>query len=295
MSDQLSALRLFVRVAATGSFSQAAREHNLTQPTASRIIAILEEQLGATLFVRTTRAVTLTEAGADYLARIKPILEALEEADFAVRGTGELRGTLRVGVSSIVASRILVPNLPDFAGQHPNLRIELVIDDRRQDLISENVDIVLRFGKLSDSSALARRVGTWPLVAAAAPSYLTRKGTPLSPSDLAAHDFVVAGPAAGKSITFKKEGREVSTQIGGNLAITGAEVAVNAGATGLGIVVASLPSLEKEINDGSLVRLLTDWDIGEISAHALFPSGQAPKPAARAFVDFVISKIGGRQ
>lgn len=294
MSDQLSALRLFVRVAATGSFSQAAREHNLTQPTASRIIALLEEQLGGTLFIRTTRAVTLTDAGADYLARIKPVLEALDEADFAVRGDGELRGKLRVGVSSIVASRILVPNLPEFSGQHPKLRIEMVIDDRRQDLISENVDVVLRFGKLTDSSALARRIGTWPLVAAAAPSYLERKGNPTLPSDLAEHEFIVAGPAAGKSITFRKDGREVSTQIDGNIAITGAEVAVNAGVAGLGIVVASLPSVDKEIKEGTLVRLLSDWELGEISAHALFPSGQAPKPAARAFVDFVVGKLASK-
>lgn len=294
MSDQLSALRLFVRVAATGSFSQAAREHNLTQPTASRIIALLEEQLGGTLFVRTTRAVTLTDAGADYLARIQPVLDALDEADFAVRGNGELRGNLRVGVSSTVASRILVPDLPEFSGQHPKLRIELVVDDRRQDLISENVDVVLRFGKLADSSALARRIGTWPLVVAASPSYLERKGVPAAPSDLALHEFIVAGPAAGKSITFKKDGREVSTQISGNLAISGAEVAVNAGTAGLGIVVASLPSVEKELAMGTLVRLLADWDIGEISAHALFPSGQAPKPAARAFIEFVVAKLGGK-
>jgi DNA-binding transcriptional LysR family regulator len=291
MSDQLSALRLFVRVAATGSFSQAAREHNLTQPTASRTIALLEEQLGNTLFVRTTRALTLTDAGTDYLARIKPILEALDEADFAVRETGELRGKLRVGVSSTVASRVLIPHLAEFSQRHPQLRIDLVIDDRRQDLITENVDVVLRFGKLADSSAIARKIGQWPLIAAAAPSYIERKGAPSSPSDLAAHEFVVAGPAAGKGITFKKEGREISVQINGNIAITGAEVAIYAGVAGLGIVVASLPSLDRELKQKTLVRLLPDWDVGEITAHALFPSGQAPKPAARAFVDFVVKVL----
>jgi DNA-binding transcriptional LysR family regulator len=123
MSDQLAALRLFERVAATGSFSQAARESSLTQPTVSRIIAALEATLGVTLFLRTTRAVTLTEAGADYLSRIGPVLEALDEADHAVRGDGALRGTLRIGISSIMASRVLIPILRDFSDPHPLLKI----------------------------------------------------------------------------------------------------------------------------------------------------------------------------
>lgn len=293
MSDQISALRLFVRVAATGSFSQAAREHNLAQPTASRIIALLEEKLGGTLFMRTTRAVTLTESGADYLVRIKPVLDALDEADHAVRGNGQLRGSLRVGVSSIVASRVLVPRLSEFSEHHAQLRIELVVDDRRQDLISENVDVVLRFGKLADSSAIARRIGRWPLVVAASPSYIARKGLPILPADLASHNFVIAGPTAGKGLTFKKDGSEISIQTNGSLAITGAEVAINAGVCGLGIIVASLPSVEREFGQSTLVRLLPDWDIGDITAHALFPSGQTPKPAARAFVDFIVRHLGG--
>ncbi|MDM9628544.1 LysR family transcriptional regulator [Rhizobium sp. S152] len=295
MSDQLSALRLFVRVAATGSFSQAAREHNLTQPTASRTIALLEEQLGNTLFVRTTRATTLTEAGAEYLARIKPILEALDEADHAVRETGELRGKLRIGLPSTLASRVVVPILSGFVDQHPKLRVELVVDDRRQDLISENVDVVLRFGKLQDSSAIARSVGRWPLVAAASPGYIERNGLPSTPSDLSQHRFVVGGPAAGTGITFSKDGVDIPVEINGNVVVTGAEAAVAAGVAGLGVVAASLPSMEREILQGQLVRLFSDWDIGEITAHALFPSGQAPKPSARAFVEFFVGAISAQR
>ena len=291
MSDMLSALRLFVRVAATGSFSRAAREQSLSQPTASRIIAQLEEELGATLFVRSTRALALTEVGSDYLARIKPVLQDLDEAGHSIRGGGDLRGSLRIGASSIVASRILVPRLARFTDLHPRLRVELMVEDRRQDLIAENVDVVLRFGKLADSSALARRIGAWPLVVAAAPSYIASKGTPRSPSDLAAHDFIVAGPVAGKSLSFSKEGKSTSIQVEGRFAISAAEVAVNAAAAGLGIVVATFPSLERELERGEMVRLLADWDAGEIEAHALFPSSQAPKPAARAFVEFLIASL----
>jgi len=291
MSDQLAALRLFERVAATGSFSQAARESSLTQPTVSRIIASLEETLGATLFARTTRAVTLTEAGADYLSRISSVLENLDEADHAVRGDGVLRGTLRIGISSIMASRILIPILREFSNPHPLLKIELVVDDRRQDLISEHVDLGLRFGKLPDSSAIARYIGRWPLIIAAAPCYLEQHGTPRSPESLADHDFVVAGPAAKTGLTLRQQGREISVPLRGQFAISAAEVAINAGVAGLGIIAATYPSITREIDSGDLVRLLPDWDAGTVEAHAVFPGGQAPKPSARSFIDFLIDRM----
>ncbi|NVH05530.1 LysR family transcriptional regulator, partial [Escherichia coli] len=119
MSDRLHALRLFVRVARAGSFSVAGRALQLSQPSVSRIIAGLEAEVGAALLTRTTRAVTLTEAGADYIARIEPILAALEEADHAARGTGELRGMLRVGVAASFAVREIIPRLPAFMAMHP--------------------------------------------------------------------------------------------------------------------------------------------------------------------------------
>ena len=128
MSDRLAALRLFIRVARTGSFSRAGREFRLSQPSASRMIAGLEAEVGAMLFARTTRAVTLTEAGAEYLARIEPLLLQLEEADHAARGTGEIRGLLRVGLSSSFAVREVIPRLPAFLACHTALRIDLLMN-----------------------------------------------------------------------------------------------------------------------------------------------------------------------
>lgn len=288
MTDQLTALRLFVRLAHTGSFSQTAREQKLSQPTTSRMISDLEAHLGVTLFTRSTRAVALTQAGAEYLAQIQPILDALAEADHGIRGTGELRGVLRVSLASIIASRVVLPRLKSFMSAHPSLEIHLSTEDRRQDLILEGIDIALRFGKLADSSALARRIGSWPLVMAAAPSYLNEHGTPASPAELAKHVFVVAGPVAADTLVLKKGEREVSVEVTGNLTINGTDSGVTAGKEGIGLVVASIPALKKEMECGSLVRVLPDWDMGKVEAHALFPSGQSPKPAARAFVEFLI-------
>src|SRR6201996_6781584 len=160
MNDRFYSLQLFARVARTGSFSIAGRELGLSQPTASRIVAALEKQVGAALFTRTTRAVTLTEAGADYLARVEAILAALDEADHAARGTGELRGMLRVAMSPVFATRTVMPRLARFADLHPKLRIEFTLNDARHDLIGDSVDIAVRIGTLSDSSVVARKIGT---------------------------------------------------------------------------------------------------------------------------------------
>ena len=135
MSDRLFALRLFARVARKGSFSAAGRELNIPQSTASRTIATLEREIGVALFVRTTRAVTLTEAGLDFLARIEAVLVELDEAEHAARGTGELRGRLRIGLSTNFAIREVIPRLSVFINQHPALRIDLMIGDQRQDLV----------------------------------------------------------------------------------------------------------------------------------------------------------------
>jgi DNA-binding transcriptional LysR family regulator len=291
LSDQFQALRLFVQIARTGSFSKGAREMRFSQPTASRIIALLEEQLGTTLFARSSRALVLTDAGADYLARVEPILRSLEEADDAVRRSETLRGTLRIGVASIIASRVIVPLLESFMARHPDLRVELSIDDRRQNLIQEGLDVAIRFGKLPDSSAIARLIGRWPLVVAAAPAYLEARGVPYDPADLANHMFVIAGPVAGKELSFRRGDLEIKVQPRGQVAINAAEVAVSAVRAGLGVAVASLPAFSEDLDAGLLVQLLPDWSLGDIEAHALFPSGQAAKAAARALVEHLMHKI----
>src|ERR1700677_1530354 len=178
MADRLLALRTFVRAAHSGSFSRAARELGLSQPSVSRILAGLEKEVGAVLLVRTTRAVTLTDVGADYLARTEPLLAALEEAEHAARGTGELRGALRIALSSSFGVREVIPRLPAFLERHPALRIDLDINDARQDLVVDGVDVALRLGLLPNSALVSRKLAEAPRLLAASPSYLERRGRP---------------------------------------------------------------------------------------------------------------------
>jgi DNA-binding transcriptional LysR family regulator len=292
MNDRLSSLRLFVRVARRGSFSAGGRELNIPQPTVSRTIATLEREMGASLFTRTTRAVTLTEAGADFLARIEPILGALDEAEHAVRGTGELRGVLRVGISSTFAIREIAPRLPSFMEKHPALRVEVLADDLSQNFVDEGIDVGLRFGSLPDSTAVARRIAAWPRVIVASPAYLKRSGVPQTPANLAAHSVIVGPSRLGPAWTFRKGGKATSVRVNGRLTATVNEVATAAAVAGLGLASMASVGCRSELEKGSLVRVLSEWDMGSVELHAVFPGGRGAKPSARAFVDFLVAESG---
>jgi len=292
MSDRLFALRLFVRVARTGSFSRAGRESGLSQPSASRIIAELEREVGARLLVRTTRAVTLTEAGSDYLMRVEPLLTGLEEADHAARGTGELRGVLRIALSSSFGTREVIPRLPAFVQLHPRLRVDLLISDRHQDLVRTGVDVALRFGVLADSTATARRLGTQPRLLVASPGYLRRFGAPQTPADLATHSLIV-GPAGVGSTTwsFQRDGRPVSIRVEGRINVTSNDGAIAAAVAGLGIVSTVFWGCRAELTSRELVQVLDDWSMDLVELNAVFPAGRAAKGSARAFTDYLASSL----
>lgn len=288
MNDRLFALRLFMQVARAGSFSAAGRELGLSQPSASRILAGLEHEIGVALLTRTTRAVTLTEAGADYLARIEPILAALEEADHAARGTGELRGVLRVGLSSSFGVRELIPRLPPFLELHPALRMDLRMNDQHQELVLDGVDVAFRFGALANSSAMARRLASPPRLLAASPSYLARAGVPQTPGDLAGHSVIMGPTGAGTNAwSFRRDERTVSVRLEGRLRISASEGATAAAVAGLGIISTALWACRAELASGALVRVLADWSMAAVELHAVFPAGRAAKPAARALAEYL--------
>ena len=284
-------MRLFVRVARSGSFSAAARELGMTQPTASRTVTALEQQVGVSLLTRSTRAVTLTEAGTEYLARCETILAALDEADQAVRGTGELRGMLRIATSPTFASRTLMPRLALFSDSHPKLRIEFALDDARRDLIGDSVDVAVRIGFLGDSNVVARKIGVVHRVLVAAPSYLSKAGVPRVPSDLARHALIVGPPGRGSEAwSFRKNAEAVSLRVQGRFSIDSTEAATAAAGAGLGICSTGHRSVQTEMQSGALVQVLPDWEIGSVDIHVILPAGRAAKASARAFADFITAQ-----
>lgn len=293
MTDRMSALRVFVRVARAGSFSRAARELGLSQPSASRVVATLEKEIGTALFTRSTRALSITEAGAEYLVRVEAALAALEEADHVARGTGELRGVLRVAASSSFAEHVVVPRLGEFLQRNPKLRIVLLINDQRQRLITEGVDVAFRFGSLDDSGASARRLGSIERVLVASPAYLRQAGRPKSPTDLDSH-AIILGPVATEAWTFEKEGRRVSLRLDGRLVVSANEAAVCAAVAGLGIASTGVIAVREALANRSLVRILPDWEMGSVDVHAVFPSGRRAKVGARTLADHMTGAIHGQ-
>ena len=263
MNDRISTLRLFCRVARTESFTTAGKETGLSQPSVSRIISQLEKNLGIALFMRSTHAVRLTEAGADYLARIDPILSALDEANHLARGDGKLQGHLRVGTATSFAVREIIPRLPGFLEEHPGLHVDLVLTDSHQDLIDQAIDVALRVGPpLRDSTLVARKLAESPRLLAASPDYLSKAGTPATPADLAQHRIILGPSSAGPAgWNFKKSGKELSIRVEGQLMVTVNEASTAAALANLGIISTALVGCRSEIEDGRLVQILTDWKL----------------------------------
>ena len=291
MTDRFDAMNLFMRVARTRSFSVAARECGVSQPTVSRAIAGLEKELGVALLARTPRAMTLTEAGADYFSRVEIALNALDEATDAVRGSGVLCGTLRIGVTSSFGQRVMIPTLPKFMAAHPRLRVTLLLDDHRQDLIAQGIDVALRFGVLEDSSAVARRLRSWPRIAAAAPDYLSRFGAPETAADLANFQVITAPGTNGLGVTHRESGQVSSVKVDSRLAVSTNEGRIASAVAGMGIVICTSGSCARELADGALVRVLQEWDLGDVDLHAVYALGRQAKPAARAMTEFLLAEL----
>lgn len=276
---------MFTRVARLGSFSVAGRELGVPQSTVSRTITALERQIGASLLVRTTRAVTVTDAGADFLVRIEPILADLDDAEQTVRHSDELRGSLRIAVGTSLAARILIPHLKPFLDRHPLLRLDLLLEDQRQDLVKMGVDVAFRFGALADLAATARKLVTWPRALVASPCYLSSAPPLNTPTDLAAHAIIVGWQGV-SDWTFRKGGTAASVRLDGRLRITVLEGAYLAAIEGMGIVLTTLPAFRREVASGSLVHVLPEWDLGCVDVHAVFVNGRTTQPAARAVVAY---------
>lgn len=288
MNDRLQALTVFVRVGESGSFTRAARDMNLSQPSVSRIVGELEARLGVKLLLRTTRRLTLTAAGEKFLERAREILASLDEAEDAARGVDSLRGTIRVVLPVIFGMREVIPRLPEFLARHPLLRVELRVSDAYQDLVAEGVDVAIRLGKLADSTFGARRLATIPRFVVAAPAYLKMRGIPSSPAQLANHDCIFGPNGLGReSWIFKRRYTIISVDVTGRICTDSGPGLHASTVAGLGIAQASAAMCGAELRSGTLVALLTDYTLEPVDVHAVFPGGPHPSAKVQVFVDYL--------
>ena len=287
--DRLAALEIFVRVVDTGSFSAVARDRNIGQPAVSKAVIQLERWLGVSLLMRSTRSVVPTEAGRVFYERAKRTIEDADEAVVAARGSAcGLSGKLRVSTSVCFGRLHVVPHLSAFLVEHPDLEIELVLDDRYVDLVNEGIDVALRTGVMPDSNMTTRRIGEGRRLVVATPDYLQRHGTPASPGELTSHQAVIhTRGGGGQSWTFRKGASEVSVVLQGRLKVTQAEGQREAVFCDIGLAVASELLFASELKSGKVVAVLEDWTLPPTTLSAVYPSGRLASTKARAFASFV--------
>lgn len=284
--DRFQAMETFVRVVETGSFSAAARQLNVGQPAVSKLIARLENHLNTRLLARSTHGLSPTEAGQRYYERAKAALAEAEEAELAARQSASgLSGKLRISAATTFARIHVIPQLPRFLASHPELRIEVILDDRVIDLLAEGVDVSLRMGTLQDSSATARKLATAKRSVIATPEYLKIYGEPLTPAALAEHQAILytAQPAAW---SFERQSTVVSANVNGRVWVSAAEGQRAAVLNHMGLCIASDWMFYDELRSGEVVKVLTDWALPDIDLWAVFPSGRLTSAKARQFALF---------
>lgn len=291
--DRIDAMRLFLRVAELGSFSRAADEADVGQPTVSRRIQELEQQIGAQLFRRTTRALSLTEPGQRFYARAQAIVAEFDEAEAEARGLDrEPVGLLRITASNGFARFLLSPHLPAFLEAYPHIRVEILATEKLVDLVEEGVDLAFRFGDLADSSLTARRIGATSRHLYAAPAYLDRRGRPNSPADLMDHDCLLLAPG-GQTVrwTLARGDDSHVIEVPGRFRATSADLIRDAVLAGMGVALTPCFLVRPELESGVLEIVLDDWAYAKLPIHAVWPTGRMLPRKARVFLDFIEERI----
>lgn len=292
--DRLTAMEAFVRVVDRGGFTAAADDLRLSRAMVSRHVQELEHHLGARLLNRTTRKVSLTEAGQVYYERSTQLLADLAATEGAV---GELqvrpRGQLRINAPVVFGAMHLVSAVADYMAAFPEVFIELTLNDRVVDVVEEGYDLAIRIGRLSDSSLIARRLAPCRIVICAAPDYLARRGTPHIPADLAGHDCVRYMHGEGGDIWhFGGPAGSVAVRVHGQMRTNNGDAMRIVALRGRAVV--ALPSfiVSAELSSGALVPVLTDWRIAEMAVHAVYPPSRNPTAKLRSFIDFLVPRFG---
>lgn len=282
--DTLDAMKIFVKVAEANSFAEAARRLDVAPPLVTRAIQSLEARVGTRLFHRTTRRVTLTEAGERYLGTASRALAEIDELESALRGetSGEVSGTLRLTMPVALGTRYLVPLLAEFKASHPRLRLDLDFCDHPVDPVSRGFDAAVRVAtRLGDSALMARRVASSPVVLAAAPSYLASRGVPATLDALGAHQVLEAASERNALRVVGGGGERAEDAIKAN----SAEALKGFAVAGLGLVRAPAFALADELARGQLVRVLPDAALGEYVVSVVFPNRTMMPLRLRRLID----------
>jgi len=294
--DRVTGIELFIRVVETGSFSKAAGEIGITQPTATKAVAAIEQRVGARLLHRSTRGLTLTEVGTLYYEKCKLIAREIDEADnLATLLQSTVGGMLRISTSVAFGRRVMVPLVLRYRALHPETTIDLSFDDRYVNLVEQGVDLAIRMGPMADSSLGARYLGTNPWLMVAAPSYLEMRGTPGSVADLPQHDCVVYSSVQGDDRWSLKTatGETLSVPVKGPLRSNNLSAVLAATRAGMGLAVLPWYVARESLADGTVRQVLADHGLPEQEIHAVFPSPKLVPLKVTSFSSFLQQSLSG--
>jgi LysR family transcriptional regulator for bpeEF and oprC len=290
--NNFSDIVAFVRVVEAHSFVAAAQTLGMSPSAISKAVSRLEERLGARLLNRTTRSLSMTDLGAGFYERCRDALGQLDHAENEVsESRGVPRGKLRVDVPVSLGRRLIVPALPRFIEQNPELTVQMSMNDRLLDLVQEGIDAAVRVGSLSDSSLIARRVGNLRGVTCASPDFIERVGAPATPADLKPEHCIPLFKLGSNQVrewTFRKGSVEQSVLPLASLSFSDPESAVTAAVSGAGFVRVLDFTVENQIASGLLRPVLDDWNEGAWwPVSVIYPQHRQPTAKIRAFIDFV--------
>lgn len=288
--DRFHAMRVFVRIADSGGFAEAARQLNMSPPAVTRAVAGLEELVGARLFTRTTRSVKLTEAGQRYVADCRQILAAVEEAEAAAAGSyARPTGTLTVTASVLFGQIYVMPIMAEFLNTHPDVTGRLLFLDRVTNLVDEGIDVAVRIGSLPDSSYSATRVGSVRRVICGAPAYFERHGIPAHPSELTGHRLIAA-TSAWTSLDWRFAGG-LQVHVRPRLFCNSNEAAIGAARLGWGLTRVLSYQIGPDLLEGRLQTVLDQHTEEPLPIHVVHPEGRNAAAKVRAFVDFAAARL----
>lgn len=293
--QSLTDIAIFVKVVELSSFTAAAEALESSQPVVSKAVTRLEEQLGARLLNRTTRRLSLTEAGAELYRRSVHALAEIENATLEVaRFQTEPRGTLRISAPMSFSILHLGPVIQSFLERYPGVHVELTLDDRHVDLVEEGVDLAIRIARLQDSNLIARRIAPCRQVVCASPAYLAKRGEPERPEDLLEHDCILYSLiSAPREWRFTDpSGESLVVPVKGPMHSNNGLVNRAAAIAGAGIVLLPTFYIGEELRAGALKPILTQFKPPEIAVHAVYPERRNLMPKVRAFVDHLAAAFG---
>jgi DNA-binding transcriptional LysR family regulator len=291
--DKFAAMKTFVRVAELGTLSAAARALGLTQPAVSQQITALEKHLDVRLLHRSTRRLALTEGGESYYQHARQILQAVDEAEESANArSSALRGNLRVHGPVGFGQMHLPPIVIEFQRLHPDLTIELVLDDRLADLIAEGVDVAVRLGDLKSSDLIARKLATFERILVASPAYIADHGQPETPDDLIRHRYVrFSWSPQGESVPLIGPRGAVTATVRSTFLANNAFVLNEVLCAGLGIGGVQAPLVQSMLDSGRLVRILPQYSYAPMDIHVVYASARFLPRKVRAFIDHLASNL----